>query len=499
MSAEKDTRGPARTVPWLIAVRLLIVVGCTVGAFWNLWRELIEDVQQGSDIGYVFALPVLAVLATIGMALRRRPELPIYDRQTDIIVGLIGLVATALLIGLLVLRYPYEYEALHLDLLAATFFAISVSVLMFGLRPVFRFWPVGLLMLLTVVPMPYRLAVASLGGNRIADGAVMLIPAAAAAAIGAGRTRGRALAGGLVALVAGGVLLAVMAVWFPHAPLIAYQLIPSLLGAYTATTVMYLDHRRWTSLRPLDRPFLPPTASRSRAAALTAVIAAALLALIPVPEEYVVHAPQIAGLRLADSPAVAPGWQLTGERVYPWAPKYFGRGNSWTRQSWQAVRGNPAWDKESRRRRIAVDIVTTKTLHGLDNYREFTMYRLEQPRISPPERIDLGHGVQARLNTVVDDRQLLSWTWLTWTWKGEGGDYQRISLIAADNHLPDALFPQPEPSVTQLLDNQMHQILRGNAVVLNPESAEGDPDSEYKDRDMLTTVAREIVRIGAGE
>ncbi|AYF75628.1 hypothetical protein D7D52_19225 [Nocardia yunnanensis] len=49
--------------------------------------------------------------------------------------------------GLLVLRYPYEYDILHFDLLAAPLFLMSVSVLAFGLRPVFWFWPAWLLLL----------------------------------------------------------------------------------------------------------------------------------------------------------------------------------------------------------------------------------------------------------------------------------------------------------------------------------------------------------------
>ncbi|UGT41073.1 exosortase/archaeosortase family protein [Nocardia yamanashiensis] len=493
----EETRAPERHVPWLTVFRLVLVVALTGAAFWNLWAELVEDIGQGSDIGYFFALPVLAAFAATGMALRRGPELPIYDRQTDIIAGLLGLVCTGALIGLLVLRYRYEYEIWHLDLLAAPLFLMSVSILLFGLRPVFRFWPVWLLVLLCVTPMPYRLAVALAGGSYVAKGAVLLVPAAVAAAIGAGRTRGRALAGGVIALVTGALTLFVLWGWYPDASALYYQLIPPMVAVATACAVLYLGYRGWANIRPFDRPLLPHTASPSPSALVTALVATALIALIPHPEQYLVRIADMSSMSIADNPAPPPGWQLLNEREYPWASRFFGPSTSWHRQQWRAASGNPEWDKESRRRRIMVDVIRTQQVRGLEYFPEFTVYMLTQPRVSPPRRIDLGHGVVGRLNTVVDDRHLLSWTWLSWNWEGRDGA-ERVSLIAADNHLPDAAFPQPNASVTALIQNQAHQVLRGNAVIIDPESDLGDPESEYKDEPMLTAVAREVVRIGAG-
>ncbi|MFJ4657753.1 hypothetical protein ACIP5Y_41360 [Nocardia sp. NPDC088792] len=498
MTASTRSRAPGRTVPWLTLTRFVIVIASLVVAFWHLRAELIEDVQQGSDIGYVFAIPVLGILAAVGMALRRGAELPIYDRQTDIIVGLLGLLSTAALLGLLVQRYRYEYEVLHLDIVAAPLFLLSMSILLFGLRPVLRFWPVWLLVMLMCLPVLYRYAVITLGGSRPAHGVAMLVPAAVAAAIATGRTRRRALAGGILALIAGGVAVFVMRTWFRDAPLLTYELIPPIAGTYTATTIMYFNQRGWTSVKPLDRAVLPHTAKRSWSAAAAVVFSTGLLMLISVPHEYLISSPEMPRLVVARSPEVVPGWQQLSAREYPWAKRFFGSRTTWVRQQWQAQRGNPAWDKESRRRRIMVDIVRSDSAHTIERYPEFMLYRLNQPRVSPPIRIDLGHGITARLNTVLDDRRLLSWTWLSWYWQGPGGA-QRISLISADNHLPDAAFPQPEPSVLATFENLMNQILRGNAVVLDPESDAGDPESEHKDRDMLTGIAREIVRTGAGQ
>ncbi|MET9491480.1 hypothetical protein [Nocardia sp. NPDC006630] len=488
---------PARsTVPWLTVLRFAVVIGCTAVAFWSLWFELIEDLEQGSDIGYVITLPVLALFAAIGIALRHHDELPIYDRQSDIIIGLLGLGFAAVPMGLLVLRYRYEYEVLHLDLVAAPMFLMSVSVLMFGLRPVFRFWPAWLLTLASFPPF-YRGWVVALGGSKLASGVVIVMFAAIAAAIGAGRTRRRALAGAAIALATGMMALGVLTVWFPAATVLVYQLIPPIMAVYVSTTIMYFHHRDWSTVRPLNRPVRPLTAAESRSATVVAVVAAGLFALIPVPSEYKAPSPHIPGLVVTETLAAPPGWQLLDERHFPWVTKYFGPDTTWTRQKIRAVRGNPDWDKESRRRRLVVDIVRSDSPHNVDRYPEFTMYHLNQPRVTPGIRVDLGHGVSARLNTVLDDRRLLSWTWLSWNWQGTGGA-QRVSLIAADNHLPDAEFPQPEPWAVSNLDNLLHQFLRGNAVTLDPENASGDIDYDVKDDAMLLAVATEMVRIGAG-
>ncbi|MFG1796333.1 hypothetical protein [Nocardia sp. NPDC049149] len=482
-----------RCIVTRIAVRAALVLLATTAAFWTTWVRLAHDASTGSSIGYVYVLPILAIFAAIGITVRRGNELPIHDRQTDLIVGLIGLGLSACTLGLLTPRYRYLYEMLHLDILAAWLFLVSACILMFGLRPVSRYWPCWLL-LLAAFPPPYRALRVALGGDAVAAGVTMLVLAAFAAAIAAGRTRTRGLVGAALAFVIGAVILAVMRIRFPDASITAYQAIPSIAAVWVVAAVMYVDwrRRRGLSLKPLDRAVDPLTAAQSWSAAATVALAGILIAVIPIPPDYNRTFPVVPGFVVTQPHTVPPGWTELSEHRYPWAQHYFGPGTSMTRQLLRADQHVPEWDNESRRRRIVVDTVESDDQYSIDRYPEFVLYNMAQPRISPPTRIDLGHGIFARLNTVLDDRRLLSWTWLTWNWSGATGA-ERISLIAADNHEWDAAFPEPQPSMLGIFENVMHQFLRGRAVVLDSESTDVDSDSEHKDRDMLIKVAQAIV------
>ncbi|WP_306359764.1 hypothetical protein [Nocardia sp. CC227C] len=474
----------------MVARGTLIAVAVVV-AFRGTVLEITEDIARGSFLGYLMLMPVLAGFAAIGIALRRGGELPIHDRQTDVIVGLIGVALSMAVVGLLVGRYRYHYELLHLDVLAAWLFLFSACVLVFGLRPTCRFWPVWLL-LFGAAPLVYGVTLAALGGGDIAAGVVMILIAAVTAAIATGRTVARGCAAAVIALAVGGLCLLVLHAALPAARGIVYQAVPSVTGLSAACAVMYLYQWRGGTLEPLDRPLAALTAGQSYGALALVVSGAAVLALIPVYEDYGIESPEVAGLTIMGSHPVPPGWQLLSEDEYPWARRYLGSESTLTRQLIRAEHGNPNWDKESRRRRVVVDTVRGEDPYSINNVPEFVLYRLQQPRISPPTFIDLGHGVTARLNVVLDDRRLLSWTWLSWNWSGAGGS-ERIALIAADNHLSDAEFPPLQPHFTAYLGNLTNQLFRGNAVVLDSHSYAVEADLAPKDEDLLTTVARAMV------
>src|ERR1700712_3716172 len=149
-----------------VALRWLFIGVLAIVAFLPSLGALYATTVGGGFNGYVWALPLFAILAAQGIARRPRTELPIHDRQTDLIVCTMGLVFAQLLHAVLLQRYALYFNLLRLDLLAMWVFVLSSAIVLFGLRPVGRFLGVWLFML-TMFTLPYHLLVILLGGNRI--------------------------------------------------------------------------------------------------------------------------------------------------------------------------------------------------------------------------------------------------------------------------------------------------------------------------------------------
>lgn len=147
-----------------LAVRWAFIGACTAVAFHESIRNVLRTTYNQGVGGYVWVVPAAAVLVAIGVARRNRNELPIHDRQTDIIVGTMGLVLAVLVQGVLVPRFGLYFHLLRLDLVAAWLFVLSSSIVLFGLRPVIRFRWVWALMFM-VFSLPYYLSVVFLGGG----------------------------------------------------------------------------------------------------------------------------------------------------------------------------------------------------------------------------------------------------------------------------------------------------------------------------------------------
>ncbi|MGV0642567.1 hypothetical protein ABQE44_04095 [Mycolicibacterium sp. XJ2546] len=166
-----------------LAVRWAFIVACTAVAFHDSIASVIRTTRNEGVGGYVWVVPAAAVLVAIGVARRHRTELPIHDRQTDIIVGSMGLVLAVLVQAVLVPRFALYFYLLRLDLVAMWLFVLSSSIVLFGLRPVIRFaWVWGLMFM--VFSLPYYLSVVFLGGGKFAAGASTLIIAAIGTGIG---------------------------------------------------------------------------------------------------------------------------------------------------------------------------------------------------------------------------------------------------------------------------------------------------------------------------
>ena len=471
--------------PWVrLVARWIFIAALTSFAFHRSIVSLYETTRAGGTNGYVWTLPLLGILAAQGVSRRHRTELPIHDRQTDVIVGAMGLGFALMLHGVLLQRYALYFNLLRLDLLAMWAFVISASIVLFGLRPVSRFWEVWLLML-AVFTLPYQLVTLLLGGNRVSAGATNLLIASAATAISVGRTWPRSVVGGLSAVGVGVLVLALMALFTPDAPFFGFQMIPSLTATCLVGLSMFVIARRGAPMRILDRKVEPLAAKQVWASVPLVVIVAVLLAMVPLPGTGSPPPARIGQLGHAAQVKPPPGWHSTSEQKYKWVTRLYGRSAVLVRQHMVADVGNPKWDKLSHTRTLVVDSVTTVRPFTLSVYPAKVLYRAAHTRMSMPRRVDLGFGVTGEIVSVIEEEQLVTWNILQWTWQGPDSA-QRVLVFAVDDHEDDAPFPEPTGGGAATLNTLFTVLFRGNAAV-------ADRDPSFKDADLLATFGRAVV------
>ncbi|MFC9768911.1 hypothetical protein [Rhodococcus jostii] len=468
-----------------LGVRWVLITAATVLAFWRTWQQVWSSTIAGTAIGYVFVLPGLAVCAAVGVTLRRAGELPIHDRQTDKIVGGLGVVITLGIRFLLVPRFAEDYQRMQLDVSAAWLFALSAAILVFGIRPVARYWPVWLL-IVTMSPLLYRTLAILLGGQRSAFGLIMVATGAATTAIAVARTRTRAAAGFVCTLVIGTSMLVVIDHLYPRAPLLVLQTAPALGATIAVQAAFYLHHRRGRTKAPLQRPVRRPTTINSGLTFLAVFTAAATLSAIPLPDQHLIpvsHGPPPTSGPGLLMPA---GWTQLAISDYQWPQRYFGPESQLSRQTLRADEPRPGWDQHDRLRTVQVDALTVANPAALEVYPGRTFYPLQNARVSPATAVDVGRGVTAEMYTVVDDTLLLTWSNLSFIWTRGPDIAQRVTLISVDNHDPGAYFPEPSPPMASNAANTLTVLFRGTLAVT-------DTSPNDQDQDLLTTLARDLV------
>lgn len=472
-----------RTV-FLLTLRWLFLFAVTVFAFHKTLLSLLDSTREGSLNGFVWLMPFAAVVAAIGVARRNRTELPIHDRQTDVIVGILSLGFALMLQAVLLQRYAQYFHLLRIDLVAMWFFVTASSAILFGLRPVVRFAWVWLLMLMTF-PVGYQLAVIFFGGNRVSAGEATLVVAAAATAVSVGRSRSRAAIGAVAALLVGMILLVLMAVFTPDAPLFAFQMLPASVSMLTVGLGLFFYARRGRTKRWLGRSIEPLAARQVWAGAALVLAVAILLSMVNLP--VAASSPARFDDMTFGRPLATPaGWQQTEQSDYPWVRRVYGRNAGLIRQQFRADTGNPKWDKFARPRTVVVDSTSTWQPFSLQVYPPTVLYDESSSRISDPEFIDLGNGVTAELVTIVDDKRFLTYNVLTWTWRNRDSA-QRVMVASVDNHDAEVIFPEPTGGMAQALRTMLAVFFRGN-------QATWDSDPTFKDRDMLTEFGRALVQ-----
>ncbi|GLP82257.1 hypothetical protein [Mycobacterium antarcticum] len=471
-----------------VSLRWWLIATTAVVAFRDSIISLVDTTRAGGLGGFVWTVAVVVILVAVGVSRWHRTELPIHDRQTDVIVGTMGLVLALLIHGVLLARYALYFHLLRLDLVAMWLYVFSSSIVLFGLRPVARFaWVWGMALLL-VFPLPYYVAVVVLGGGRVAAGAAALVISGVGTGIALGRTVRRGLIGSLLSWAFGGLVLVIMAVYFHDAPLLAFQMIPAVSTVCVVGGGFFLYARRGAPKRVLDRKVEPLAAKQVWAGVPVVVIVGIALALVHLPPTVSGTPVAPAGgeaLRQGQPLAVPPGWHLDSEHTYDWVHRMYGSGADLIRQRITADTVNPTWDKLGRPRTVVVDSVTSARPFSFNVFPARVIYDVAGARLSAPRLVDLGSGVQGQLVSVVDDRLLVTWNALQFT-RGDADVAQRVVLFAVDNHEAGAPFPAPSGGFVPTLGTLFTILLRGNAATT-------DRTPTFKDADLLTQFGRALV------
>ncbi|MGU3497849.1 hypothetical protein [Mycobacterium sp. C31M] len=486
---------PAAALAWYleispvyrVIVRWLLIAGLTLFAFWDSFASLVNTTRQGGIGGYVWTVPIVSVLVAVSVARRNRNELPIHDRQTDIIVGIMGLGMALLIQGALLDRYALYFHVLRLDLLACWLFLVSCCVVLFGLRPVIRFaWVWAVLSM--VFSLPYYLTVVLLGGGKFAAGAATLLVAALGTGIAVGRNARRGLSGLLGAWVVGFAVLLTVWLVLPDAPILVYQQVPAIAAVCLVGMTMYLRDRRGSPKRLLDRRIEPLAAKEVWWGVPLVTVSAIALSLCPLPTETTT-APisrTSPGALVQGLPLVPPvGWTVIEQREYPQVRRLYGNDAVLVRQYMLAESGDLDWDKLSRPRTVVVDSIVSTRPFSFGTYPSRILYGLTSARLSEARYLDLDMGVQGLLRSVVDDELLVTWNSVQFAW-GDSDLAQRVTVFAVDNHEATAPFPTPSTSVGSSIRTLVTLLFRGNAVL-------DERTPVFKDQELLRTFTRGLV------
>ena len=470
-----------------LGLRWLLIIVLTAIAFGDTFVSLAVTTREGGVGGYVWTVPVVAALVAIGVARRNRTELPIHDRQTDIIVGGMGLGMAVLIMAALLERYALYFHLLRLDVIAAWLFVASCCVVLFGLRPVIRFAWVWAMFALAF-SLPYYFAVILLGGGKFAAGSATLLIAAIGTGTAVGRTFRRGFFGSLGAWAVGFAVLTAIAEFTPNAPMVVYQQVPAVTAISLVGLFMFFQARRGASKKILDRKVEPLASKQVWSGVPLVVVAAIALSLCSLPTQTTtapISRPSPDRL-VQGRPLDAPiGWTVTEQREYPQVARLYGDGAVLVRQYMLPDSGNPRWDKLSRPRTVVVDSIVSRRPFSFGTYPGRVVYGLTSARISAQRLIDLDMGVQGRLASVVDDSLLVTWNSMQFSW-GDNQLAQRVTIFAVDNHDPDAPFPTPSTSVGSNIRTLITLLFRGNAVL-------DERTPVFKDEDLLRTFSRALV------
>lgn len=459
-----------------------LVIAVLVGAgFWRSIARILEEISAGTESTHVLLVPACALILAIGAARRRVPELPIFDRQTDVIVGVVLAVVAVMLRVLVVPRYSSFNTLVHPDVAAAYVFAMSASVFLFGLRRTAHYWQAWGIVLIAS-PAVVRLLSHLAGGGDLGFALVLVPLAALCVGIGTGTSRTKAAVLSLTSVVVGYLVLALLNVvlGLDAAPVV--QILPVVAALAVAIPGLH----RMPAEPGWERPSQVVAPREGLKYILLLVIVAAAISLVPLPPST--------GDLVAEGPPgpssahlqVPPAWHEISQSPVEWAPSMFGPGATMNEQLLRSGEPRSDWDEKSRPRMVMAYTITANSRGIFGVFPVEMTFDTRRSRTSPAEFVELPHGIKARFRTVVDDSTYLTWSILSFLWCRTDGTTQRIMLLSIDNHDYDASFPQPRPSTLSTAERLASILMRGNSAVT-------DEFSERKDLDMLSELGGDIV------
>jgi hypothetical protein len=378
------------------------------------------------------------------------------------------------------------YDLWHADLFSVWLAAFGFSVLLLGLRPVGRFrsaWGIAFL----VWPLPYRLLGVALGGTPAAFGWIDAVVTAAVMA-SLSRVRRASLVTFAVSLAVGGFTAA-----FIHGPLLLVELAPVSTSGLSGLAMLILLDRDHEVPAPNPKPAVGAV-SLQRWVVIVLVATGAYF-VIPHPpaapplEHVAASAASQRTLAATHAWAAPIGWHIVDAAPSTWVTSYYGADATWERQRVVADKGRLAWDKLDQPRTIMIDTLTVDGPQQLRDYPVITAYPIAGDRSRVPKNVNLGHGIVGQLYDVVDDTHALTFTMLTIDWTvptPEGAKAQRVTIISSDDHLTNAIFPQPQPSLSLSVRAAIKRILRGDA-------SSRDTNVAPKDAAMLISAGTSLV------
>jgi len=125
-------------------------------------------------------------------------------------------------------------------------------------------------------------------------------------------------------------------------------------------------------------------------------------------------------LYLGQPLAAPPGWYPLAPRRYGGMSRFYGAVAVLLRQQMIAVQGDSRFDRDARPRTVVVDSIVSARPSTFNVFPSRVLYNTDQARVSVPRPLDLGYGVTGQLVSVVDDRLLVTWNAVEFTWVTPG-------------------------------------------------------------------------------